>query len=212
MYGFLYFHRLKEEKTAEKEEESEEESNDADLNFNKDEIQKMREMARKLSQKIGQDKVTKLLQGSDVKQGSSDSGSDSKEPRSAKNTDSDSRRNISKTHVKENSYGTIATDMNKLKHFRIKKKPTASSSLEKPVEAVTDATKPLAIEGVKTGASSSRVLKRKSSSEQDDARDKHKKKKHKKKDASQCFFPIKKISIYFSTNIKQMGQLFNGTL
>lgn len=192
MYGFLYFHRLKEEKTAEKEEESEEESTDADLNFNKDEIQKMREMARKLSQKIEQDKVTKLLQGSDVKQGSSDSGSDSKdkETRNAKSTDNDSCRNISKTksHVKESSYGTIATDMNKLKHFRIKKKPTTSSSLEKPVEAATDATKPPSTECVKTGTSSSTGLKRKSSSEQDDARDKHKKKKHKKKDASQCFF------------------------
>lgn len=136
--------RIKEEKKRLEKEKEEENSDDvaretnAELNFDRDEIARMREMARKLSQKIEQDKLSKFMKSSNIAQ---DSGSDSRDKtqNKVKNTDSYSNKdtslddskgsaNKSGSDLRSNSQeNSSVSDRDRLKHYKIKKKPSSQN-------------------------------------------------------------------------------------
>lgn len=139
-----YDFRIKEEKKRLEKEKEEENSDDvaretnAELNFDRDEIARMREMARKLSQKMEQDKLSKFIKSSNTAQ---DSGSDSRDKteNKVKNTDwcsykdtsldnSNGNANKSGSDLKSNTQeNTSLSDRDRLKHFKIKKKPSSQN-------------------------------------------------------------------------------------
>ncbi|KAL4239940.1 DNA excision repair protein ERCC-6 [Mactra antiquata] len=136
------FDKMKEkEKKAKKEEEEYEEierNTDASLNFDVDEIKRMREMAKRLSQKMEEDKMKKFISDADSSSknggaGNSEtgnqgeyntsSGSNGSKDKSKNITDvvsSDSRSNSPLDPSKYNPIGS-------LKHYKIKKRPSNGS-------------------------------------------------------------------------------------
>lgn len=101
---------------------------DAELNFDKDEITRMRDMAKKLSQKMEQEKLIKFMKGPN-----SDSGSDSKSKAngSVKNTEDSLHRDSSAVNtpkhskIKSSKASSQFSDRDRLKHFKIRKKPSS---------------------------------------------------------------------------------------
>ncbi|XP_045212633.2 DNA excision repair protein ERCC-6-like [Mercenaria mercenaria] len=212
------FDKIKEEKKRlEKEKEEEENLDDverntkAELNFDRDEIARMREMARKLSQKMEQDKLAKFMK---TPKAASDSGSDSREKISdnVKNADNSSHIGSSKDKSQGNKTSSgsnvqetsALSDRDRLKHFKIKKKPS-SEALNVAASSVSDI--PNRVIDNKRDSEKNKEDSHKRKHDRDSAscrserlkgepmekkfkdkdvehkRDKHKKKKHKRRDA-----------------------------
>ncbi|XP_052775006.1 DNA excision repair protein ERCC-6-like isoform X2 [Mya arenaria] len=196
------FDRIKEQKLIEQQQQ--EDSNDvereteADLNFNKEEIERMRDMAKKLSKKMEQEKVARMLKP-DEKQGSSESGSDSKgKDKKAAGNNKSCGANVNKgsdgSKVDRDNVTCTSTSglskREKLKLFKIKKKPSSEhlntgalpdkqTQLQRPEVSGSECAKAESsvCDTSKHGTSSQRR-------HSEEGGEKHKKKKkHKKKDA-----------------------------
>ena len=181
---------------------------DVEDNFHKDEIERMKELARKLSRKIEQDKVTNILKSEDSRPGSDAISKESQSAQSTSDKSHKTTKSVAPSQTQETSYGTVSADMNKLKHFRIKKKPSTTSMAADLPHVENPSSKP--VESEHKVSDKMNTLKRKSSSEQEERKGKHKKKKHKKKDASKCsnlneiYFVNKSSSIVSITHVSRL--------
>lgn len=181
-----------------------ERNTDADLNFDKDEIRRMREMARKLSQKIEQDKLSKFMNSSKT---GSDSDSKNKTVDATNTAGSSSKEGCSKDTSQGNTSTSTGSsvyepgflsDRDKLKQFKIKKKPSsellnvAGSSVSDLAERSRDPGNDCESRKEDTSKRKSdkkdrltgEPVEKRSKNREELKQDKHKKKKHKKKDAS----------------------------
>lgn len=206
---------MKEEKKKVKKEREEnyddvERSTDASMHFSEDEIRKMRELAKRLSQKMEKEKMKSFMKSADSKTGSGGSGSDSAEKsnQSVNLTSSGSHGNGEKSKkvlnvASSDSRSNSPLEANQynppgsLKHFKIKKRSSGELNVSdtksenenssKVVEQTQSIPKQSSESSAREVGHERHKYKsgQKRSRESDDHRSsKLKKKKHKRKDAS----------------------------
>ncbi|KAH3872046.1 hypothetical protein DPMN_035259 [Dreissena polymorpha] len=185
------FDRLKEEKQKEECLESQdyekvERETQATLNFDEEEIKKMKEMARQLSRRMEQDKIERLMKSVEKAQGNN-SDSESKNSTVLSSSTPISDTNYSASGLTASHSAVSVSERDRLKHFKIKKKPSLESLNNGAVSEKSISKTDLNHSAAKrvSGITSERdgdVTKRRKSEEENKDLNK-KRKKHKRKDA-----------------------------